>query len=55
MNKKTYRQIIKRGSVADITRQTAFENRTISTGKAILEGISIFAFFVLFVVAFAAW
>lgn len=43
----------KRGSVAEIKRQTAFEERTISLGKAILEGIGAFAIFAVIIFACA--
>ena len=43
----------KRGSTADIKRQSAFENRTISLGYAILEGIGAVAIFAVIIFACA--
>ena len=45
--------IPKRGSVAEFKMQTAFENRTISTGKAIFEGIAAFLIFAVIIFACA--
>ena len=42
--------IPKRGSVADLKRQSAFEDRTISLGNAILEGVAFSAMFAGFVI-----
>lgn len=43
----------KRGSVADIKRQADFEERTISLGMAILEGIGAFLMFAVIIFACA--
>lgn len=43
----------KRGSVAEIKRQVAFENRTISLGKAIFEGVVAFLMFAVIIFACA--
>ena len=49
MKKKTTKWMPKRGSVGDIKRQIAFENRTITPLKAIGEFIAI----ALFAIGFA--
>lgn len=53
MQKTVNNGTAKRGSVADIKRQIAFENRTISPLKAIAEGVVFAVMFTAFVIACA--
>lgn len=53
MKKFVYTGSPKRGSVADIKRQIAFENRTIKPLKAIAEGVVFAVMSTAFVIACA--
>ena len=53
MKKRTNTGIPKVGGVADLKRQIAFENRTISPLKAIAEGVVVAVMFAAFVIACA--
>ena len=53
MKKRTNTGLPKVGSISDLKRQIAFENRTISPLKAIAEGVVFAVMFAAFVIACA--